>query len=162
PRDARALRRGERARAPRRPAAAQRGRLALPHPAHAVPPPQDPRGAARHRGCGLRGGRRRPPRRAHRPPLRAPRGQERPRRPPPPGQAGPHPLPALCGLQAFPGPPRLAGLAVSPDGRRLVTTVATPDPARTRFRTALWEVDPAGVAPARRLTRGTGEAAPAF
>jgi dipeptidyl aminopeptidase/acylaminoacyl peptidase len=65
-------------------------------------------------------------------------------------------------LQAFQDLPRLAGLAVSPDGARLVTAVATPDPARTRFRTALWEVDPAGVRPARRLTRGTGESAPAF
>jgi len=65
-------------------------------------------------------------------------------------------------LQAFQDLPRLAGLALSPDGARLVTTVATPDPARTRFRTALWEVDPAGARPARRLTRGTGESAPAF
>ena len=65
-------------------------------------------------------------------------------------------------LQAFQDLPRPAGLAVSPDGARLVTTVATPDPKRTRFRTALWEVDPAGARPARRLTRGTGESAPAF
>ena len=65
-------------------------------------------------------------------------------------------------LQAFQDLPRLTGLAVSPDGARLVTAVATPDPTRTRFRTALWEVDPAGARPARRLTRGTGESAPAF
>ena len=65
-------------------------------------------------------------------------------------------------LQAFQDLPRLAGLAVSPDGARLVTTVATPDPKRTRFRTALWEIDPAGGRPARRLTRGTGESGPAF
>ena len=65
-------------------------------------------------------------------------------------------------LQAFQDLPRLAGLAVSPDGARLVTTVATPDPKRTRFRTALWEIDPAGERPARRLTRGTGESGPAF
>jgi dipeptidyl aminopeptidase/acylaminoacyl peptidase len=65
-------------------------------------------------------------------------------------------------LQAFQDLPRLAGLAVSPDGARLVTTVATPDPKRTRFRTALWEIDPAGERPARRLTRGTGESGQAF
>jgi dipeptidyl aminopeptidase/acylaminoacyl peptidase len=69
---------------------------------------------------------------------------------------------SLGDLQAFQDLPRLAGLAVSPDGARLVTTVASPDPDRTRFRTALWEIDPAGEQPARRLTRGTGEAAPAF
>ena len=65
-------------------------------------------------------------------------------------------------LQAFQDLPRLAGLALSQDGGRLVTTVAEPDPDRTRFRTALWEIDPAGERPARRLTRGTGESAPAF
>ena len=69
---------------------------------------------------------------------------------------------SLGDLQAFQNLPRLAGLAVSPDGARLVTTVATPDPDRTRFRTALWEIDPVGARPARRLTRGAGEAAPAF
>ena len=37
-----------------------------------------------------------------------------------------------------------------------------PDPDRTRFRTALWEIDPTGERPARRLTRGSGETAPAF
>ncbi len=59
--------------------------------------------------------------------------------------------------------PRLAGLALSPDGSYLVTTVSTPDAARTRFVTALWEVDPTGARPARRLTRSAkGEAAPIF
>ena len=57
-------------------------------------------------------------------------------------------------LAAFTALPRCAGLIVSPDGRRLVTAVATPDADGTRYRTALWEVDPAGVRPARRLTRG--------
>jgi hypothetical protein len=69
---------------------------------------------------------------------------------------------SLGDLQAFQDLPRLVGLAVSPDGARLVTTVATPDPERTRFRSALWDIDPAGARPARRLTRGTGESAPAF
>lgn len=59
--------------------------------------------------------------------------------------------------------PRLSGLAISPEGSRLVTTVATINEDRTKFTTALWEIDPAGDRPARRLTHGlTGESAPVF
>ncbi len=59
--------------------------------------------------------------------------------------------------------PRLGGLALSPDGRRLVTGVSTLDPDRTKYQPALWEVDPAGERPARRLTHGpTGESQPTF
>ncbi|KLN35783.1 peptidase S9 [Cellulosimicrobium funkei] len=59
--------------------------------------------------------------------------------------------------------PRVGGLALSPDGARLVTTVQTLDPQRTGYRTALWEVDPAGEVPARRLTRSTkGESSATF
>jgi dipeptidyl aminopeptidase/acylaminoacyl peptidase len=59
--------------------------------------------------------------------------------------------------------PRVGGLALSPDGTRLVTTVQTLDAKRTGWTTALWEVDPAGVAPARRLTRSRkGESAAVF
>ncbi|WP_028925853.1 S9 family peptidase [Pseudonocardia acaciae] len=59
--------------------------------------------------------------------------------------------------------PRLSGLRLSPDGERLVTSVSTPDPERTRYLSALWEIDPTGTGPARRLTRGAkGERAPAF
>src|SRR5215211_8601031 len=59
--------------------------------------------------------------------------------------------------------PRVAGLALSPDGRRLVTSVATPAPDGKKFRTALWELDPAGQAAPRRLTRSApGEANAAF
>jgi len=66
-------------------------------------------------------------------------------------------------LDAYVRLPRLGGLALSPDGRRLVVAVATPDRENTRYRTALWEVDPAGTRPARRLTRSAkGEAAAAF
>ncbi|MDO8147381.1 prolyl oligopeptidase family serine peptidase [Isoptericola sp. b515] len=58
---------------------------------------------------------------------------------------------------------RLGGLALSADGRRLVTTVQTLDPDGTGYVSALWEVDPAGERPARRLTRSTqGEAAAVF
>lgn len=59
--------------------------------------------------------------------------------------------------------PRLAGLTASPDGTRLVATVQTLDGERTAYRTALWEVDPAGEQPARRLTRSAkGESSAAF
>ena len=59
--------------------------------------------------------------------------------------------------------PRVTGLTVSPDGTRLVATLQTLDPKRTGYRTALWEVDPAGEAPARRLTRSTkGESSATF
>jgi len=66
-------------------------------------------------------------------------------------------------LDAFVALPRLSGLALSPDGTALVTSVATLVPDGTRWRGALWEVDPAGVRPARRLTRSAAaEASPAF
>jgi dipeptidyl aminopeptidase/acylaminoacyl peptidase len=66
-------------------------------------------------------------------------------------------------LDAFLALPRVSGLALSPDGTRLVTTVATLDRDATRYVSALWEVDPSGELPARRLTRSTkGEAAPVF
>ncbi|RFU18809.1 S9 family peptidase [Geodermatophilus marinus] len=59
--------------------------------------------------------------------------------------------------------PRVAGLALSPDGRRLVVSVQTLDAEGTRWRSALWEVDPEGRREARRLTRSApGEASPAF
>lgn len=59
--------------------------------------------------------------------------------------------------------PRVSGLAVSPDGSRVVTTVSTLNDKRTEFVTAIWELDPAGQQPARRLTRGVkGESSPVF
>ena len=59
--------------------------------------------------------------------------------------------------------PRVAGLAVSPDGSRVVTTIAELNDKRTEYRAAVWELDPAGRRPARRLTRGgRGESAPTF
>ncbi|TNC18380.1 S9 family peptidase [Georgenia sp. 311] len=52
---------------------------------------------------------------------------------------------------------------MSPDGSRLVVGVSTLDEDRTAFRSALWEVDPAGERPARRLTHGsTSESQPTF
>ena len=59
--------------------------------------------------------------------------------------------------------PRVTGLAASADGRRVVVSLAELSPKKTEFRTALWELDPAGREPARRLTRGAkGESAPVF
>jgi dipeptidyl aminopeptidase/acylaminoacyl peptidase len=59
--------------------------------------------------------------------------------------------------------PRVSGLAVSPDGSRVVTTVSELNEKRIEYVTAVWELDPNGRAPARRLTRGAkGESAPAF
>ncbi|MCM3660455.1 prolyl oligopeptidase family serine peptidase [Georgenia satyanarayanai] len=59
--------------------------------------------------------------------------------------------------------PRLGGLAISPDGQRLVTTVSALNEDRTTYQPALWEVDPAGERPARRLTHGpSGESQPTF
>jgi dipeptidyl aminopeptidase/acylaminoacyl peptidase len=66
-------------------------------------------------------------------------------------------------LDSYIALPRLAGLVLNPDGTRLVATVQTLNPERTAYSTALWEIDPAGNQPARRLTRSArGEAAAAF
>ncbi|GAB3346582.1 S9 family peptidase [Modestobacter lapidis] len=83
---------------------------------------------------------------------------------PPEGPAGePAPATPFHRLADFVALPRLAGLALSPDGSRLVTTVATLGPDGTRWQPALWELDPAGARPARRLTRGgSGESGPVF
>ncbi|GLY92777.1 alpha/beta fold hydrolase [Actinoplanes sp. NBRC 103695] len=66
-------------------------------------------------------------------------------------------------LDAYTGLPRVGGLWLAPDGRRLVVGVSTPDRKNTRYVTSLWEVDPEGQRPARRLTRSSeGESAVAF
>ncbi len=66
-------------------------------------------------------------------------------------------------LDAYVALPRGSGLLLSPDGTRLVTSVATLDPTSTSYVSALWEVDPTGGRPARRLTRSAkGEAGAAF
>ena len=59
--------------------------------------------------------------------------------------------------------PRASGLAVSADGSRVVTIVAELNDKRTEYVSAVWELDPAGRQPARRLTRSAkGESSPAF
>ncbi len=66
-------------------------------------------------------------------------------------------------LDAYIDLPRCSGLALSPDGSRLVTAVQTLNPKRTKYVTALWEVDPSGERAARRLTRSAkGERSAAF
>ena len=66
-------------------------------------------------------------------------------------------------LDQYVGIPRLSGLVLNADGTRLVTSVATLDAKKTKFVTALWEVDPTGEKPARRLTRSAkGESSAAF
>ena len=59
--------------------------------------------------------------------------------------------------------PRVSGLAVSADGSRVVTTISELNEKRTAYVASVWELDPKGETPARRLTRGAkGESAPAF
>ncbi|MDY7087874.1 MAG: prolyl oligopeptidase family serine peptidase [Actinomycetota bacterium] len=70
---------------------------------------------------------------------------------------------AFADLDAYVRLPRLDGLWLSPDGSRLVVGMAGPNEENNRYTTALWEVDPEGRRPARRLTRSVkGEAAAAF
>ncbi|MQA98179.1 MAG: prolyl oligopeptidase family serine peptidase [Streptosporangiales bacterium] len=57
--------------------------------------------------------------------------------------------------------PRVSELRLTPDGSRLIAVVAGLSPDRKSYANALWEIDPAGERPARRLTRSAeGEAAP--
>ncbi len=71
-----------------------------------------------------------------------------------------HPFATLSDYNAI---PRVSGLALSPDGTRLVTSVATLNPEKTKWQTALWEIDPDGKDAARRLTRSSpGESSPVF
>ncbi|MFD3518506.1 alpha/beta fold hydrolase [Streptomyces sp. NPDC058657] len=66
-------------------------------------------------------------------------------------------------LSAFFASPRVGALALSPDGSRLVAAVQQLNAEGTGYVSGLWEIDPAGEAEARRLTRSVkGESAPAF
>jgi dipeptidyl aminopeptidase/acylaminoacyl peptidase len=59
--------------------------------------------------------------------------------------------------------PRLSALRLSPDGKRLVVAVSRPDVEGKKMKTALWQVDPAGRAKPRRITRSAaGESVAAF
>jgi dipeptidyl aminopeptidase/acylaminoacyl peptidase len=66
-------------------------------------------------------------------------------------------------LADFVALPRLGSLALSADGRRLAVSVQTLDAEKKKWQSAVWEIDPEGTRPARRLTRsGPGESAPAW
>lgn len=57
---------------------------------------------------------------------------------------------------------RQGAIALSPDGSRLVAVASELNPDKTKYVSALWEVDPSGQAPAARLTRSApGEASAA-
>ena len=59
--------------------------------------------------------------------------------------------------------PRVTDLALSPDGSRLVATIGALNDEGSERINALWELDPAGTADARQLTRSKrGESSPAF
>ena len=63
-------------------------------------------------------------------------------------------------LEDFLALPRVASLHLSPDGRRLVATVQSVAGDGKSFTGALWDVDPEGRRPARRLTHSAqGESA---
>ncbi|SOD99265.1 S9 family peptidase [Blastococcus haudaquaticus] len=81
-------------------------------------------------------------------------------RPGDPVDEGSHPFADLAQFVAL---PRIGGLALSVDGSRLAVSVQTLDAQRKKWQSALWEVDPAGVRPARRLTRSApGESSPTW
>ncbi|GLZ34162.1 peptidase S9 [Lentzea sp. NBRC 105346] len=61
----------------------------------------------------------------------------------------------FASLDSFNATSRIASLAVSPDGDRLVTVVSEIAPDGKTWQGALWEVDPRGERPARRLTRSS-------
>jgi dipeptidyl aminopeptidase/acylaminoacyl peptidase len=82
---------------------------------------------------------------------------------PAPDAAPDAPAGPFARLADFAALPRIGALALSADGSRLAVSVATLDPAGKKWQSALWEVDPAGQRPARRLTRSApGESAPTW
>jgi dipeptidyl aminopeptidase/acylaminoacyl peptidase len=73
------------------------------------------------------------------------------------------PVDPFSSLADFVALPRIGTLALSADGCRLAVSVQTLDREKKKWLSALWEVDPTGERPARRLTRSApGESAPAW
>jgi dipeptidyl aminopeptidase/acylaminoacyl peptidase len=73
------------------------------------------------------------------------------------------PASPFADLAAYVALPRLGNLALSPDGSRLAVAVQTLNRERTKWQSAVWEVDPAGARPPRRLTRSAlGESSPGW
>jgi len=83
---------------------------------------------------------------------------------PAPGDPSTNPASSpFADLAEFVALPRIGALALSADGARLAVSVQTLDPQRKKWQSALWEVDPAGSRPARRLTRSApGESSPVW
>ena len=80
-----------------------------------------------------------------------------------PSDAPATPSSPFADLAAFVALPRISGLALSADGRRLAVAVQTLDREKTKWQSALWEVDPEGRRPTRRLTRSApGESSPVW
>ncbi|MFE9245919.1 prolyl oligopeptidase family serine peptidase [Nocardiopsis sp. NPDC006938] len=74
----------------------------------------------------------------------------------------PAPFSDFADIDAFTRIPRVTSVAAGPDGR-VVASVDEVDDHGAARRTALWELDPEGLAPARRLTFSSqGEGAPRF
>lgn len=66
-------------------------------------------------------------------------------------------------IEAFLRVPRLTDLTVSPDGNRVVVVIQQADEHGSRMVPSLWELDPSGKGPARRLTHSRrGEDGPRF
>src|SRR3954452_8777250 len=61
-------------------------------------------------------------------------------------------MPAFDSMDDYNALPRVTGLRLSPDGGRLVAAVSAPAADGKSFVTSLWDLDPDGTAPARRLT----------
>src|SRR3954454_22250640 len=61
-------------------------------------------------------------------------------------------MPVFDSLAEYVALPRVSGLRLSPDGGRLVASVSAPGGTGKSYVTSLWELDPAGTEPARRLT----------
>ena len=71
--------------------------------------------------------------------------------------------PVFSSLDDYLAIPRVTALVLSPDGERLVCAAATLSSDRTKHVTSLWEIDPQGRRPARRLTWSPdGESSPAL
>ena len=65
-------------------------------------------------------------------------------------------------IEAFVRIPRISAVTVGPRGR-VVAAVSESDESGSRFASSLWELDPKGLAPARRLTFSErGESTPRF
>ncbi|HEY8717034.1 MAG TPA: alpha/beta fold hydrolase [Pengzhenrongella sp.] len=80
-----------------------------------------------------------------------------------PSAASPEPPSPFHDLDRYVALPRASGLTLSRDGTRLVTSVSTLDEKGVKYVSALWEIDPTGDLPARRLTRSRqGEQGAAF